>query len=95
MLFFANLGTADLTAIAIRGLCISYVGFLALRSVDFFRVGLWLDARWDLGLSRSLPMAMNVLAAAPQPSSSADKSETNGSASAGKESVQQPALPHD
>ena len=73
MLFFADLGTSDLTAIAVRGLCISYVGFLALRSVDFCRVGLWLDQHLDLGLSKSLPLAMNVLASAapdkPSPSS--------------------------
>lgn len=83
MLFFANLKTADLTAIAIRGLCISYVGFLALRSVDFYKAGLWLDRHLDLGLSKSLPMAMNVLAAsAPEQTQKPEKKPENDGAGA-------------
>lgn len=61
MLFFANLGTADLLAVSVRGLCISYVGFLAIRSVDFYRLGVRLDRRFHLGLEKSLPRAMEAL----------------------------------
>ena len=61
ILFFANLSTADFTAIVIRGVCISYVGFLALRRVDFQRFGAWLDKKMGLGLGKSLPVAMGIL----------------------------------
>jgi hypothetical protein len=64
MLFFANLSGADLASVAVRGLCISYVGFLAVRQIDFLVLGTWLDRKAGLGLGRSLPIAMKVLSEA-------------------------------
>ncbi len=61
ILFFANLSTADFAAIVLRGICISYVGFLALRRVDFHRFGRWLDAKAGLGMGKSLPAAIGIL----------------------------------
>lgn len=61
ILFFANLSTADFAVIVIRGICISYVGFLALRRVDFHRFGQWLDEKAGLGMGESLPLAIGIL----------------------------------
>jgi nucleoside-triphosphatase THEP1 len=62
MLFFANLSTGDLLVVTVRGLCVSYVSFLALRRIDVLKVARWVDRKGGLGLSRSLPTALGVLA---------------------------------
>ncbi|MDR0966918.1 MAG: nucleoside-triphosphatase [Myxococcales bacterium] len=61
ILFFANLSTADVAAVLLRAICISYVGFLALRRIDFHQFGIWLDKKAGLGLGKSLPVALDAL----------------------------------
>ncbi|HCF57897.1 MAG TPA: hypothetical protein DFS52_07870 [Myxococcales bacterium] len=61
LLFFAGLSRADLVNLLIRGLCISYFGFVAMRRIDARGVGEWLDKRAGLGLSKSLPAALEML----------------------------------
>lgn len=85
MMFFANLETADLVAVAVRGLCISYVGFLALRSVDFLRLGRWMDDRFGLGMGDSLPKAMEALASGSAETALLSTPEAGGGKHAGME----------
>lgn len=74
ILFFANLPGADLAAVAIRGLCISYLGFLLVRRADPQAIGRWLDKRAALGLAASLPVALGVLTGKP-PAGSSDSTD--------------------
>jgi len=61
ILFFARLGPADLATVALRGLCLAYLGFLLLRSLDLHALAGWLDRKAGLGLAASLPRALEVL----------------------------------
>lgn len=59
--FFAHLGLRDLGTVLLRGLCLSYVGFLLLRSLDVHVMARWLDRKGGLGMAASLPTALDVL----------------------------------
>ena len=61
LLFFAGLSRSDAVNLVIRGLCISYLGLVAMRRVDVRSVGAWLDRRAGLGLAESLPVALATL----------------------------------
>lgn len=61
LLFFARMSRADLASVVVRGLCLSYLGFVAVRSIDVRAVGAWLDRRAGLGLADSLPAALEVI----------------------------------
>ncbi len=65
LLFFTNLSRSDLASVVVRGLVISYLGFVAVRRVDLAALGGWLDRRTGLGLAESLPAAMRVIEGAP------------------------------
>ena len=67
LLFFAHLSRRDLMNLVVRGLCISYLGFVVLRRADFRSFGTWLDRRAGLGLGKSLPVALEVLGHPQQP----------------------------
>jgi nucleoside-triphosphatase THEP1 len=82
LLFFAGLSKADALNLLVRGLCISYLGFVVMRRIDVRCVGDWLDRRAGLGLGRSLPVALGVLGReprdAPPPAASADSPASAG-----------------
>lgn len=59
--FFANLTLQDAATVLLRGLCLSYVGFLLLRSLDVQLLARWLDRKTGLGMAASLPKALDVL----------------------------------
>lgn len=61
ILFFARLAPADLATVALRGLCLSYLGFLLVRSLDLRSLAGWLDRRAGLDVAASLPRALAVL----------------------------------
>ena len=61
MWFFADLTGTALVQIAIRGLVISYLGFLVLRRVDVRAVGARLDRIFKMNLEESLPTALAVV----------------------------------
>lgn len=61
ILFFARLDPADLATVGLRGLCLSYLGFLLVRSLDLRTLAGWLDRRAGLGVAVSLPRALDVL----------------------------------
>ncbi len=61
LLFFAKLRGSDLLGVVLRGLCVSYLGFLLLRRVNVAAFGAWLDRRTHLGLGKSLPAALAAL----------------------------------
>jgi nucleoside-triphosphatase THEP1 len=61
ILFFARLAPADLATVALRGLCLSYLGFLLVRSLDLRSLADWLDRRTGLDVAASLPRALDVL----------------------------------
>ena len=61
LLFFTSLSRSDLASVVVRGLVISYLGFIAVRRVDLGALGGWLDRRTGLGLAESLPAAMRVI----------------------------------
>jgi len=67
LLFFTNLTHAGLFGVMVRGLCVSYVGFLLIQHLDVHGLGGWLDRRAHLGLARSLPIALNALGTDPHP----------------------------
>jgi hypothetical protein len=72
MMFFTDLPRSDLASVVVRGLCISYLGFVAVRRVDIRAVGAWLDRRTGLGLAESLPAALEVLERPPRFADAAD-----------------------
>jgi nucleoside-triphosphatase THEP1 len=61
IVFFARLQWRDAGTLLLRGLCLSYVGFLLLRSLEVHAVAAWLDRRLGLGMGASLPRALEVL----------------------------------
>lgn len=61
LVFFTGMSRGDLLALVLRGVCLSYLGFLVIRSLDIRRVGSWLDQRTGLGLGESLPVALETL----------------------------------
>lgn len=63
LLFFAKLSTSDWIGVVIRGLCISYLGFLVVRRMDFTTMADWLDRNLGLDIAQSLPSALNMLRA--------------------------------
>ena len=64
--FFTDLSSAELTTTAIRGLCISYLGFLLMHRIDVRALGARLDKRFDLDLEKSLPIAAKRLGRSPR-----------------------------
>jgi hypothetical protein len=72
LLFFANLSGAGLASVLVRGLVLSWLGFVLVRRVDFLAFGAWLDRRAGLGLSRSLPAAIGVLGRPTEPEAKTD-----------------------
>jgi len=81
MLFFTNLSRADFLSVVLRGLCISYLGFLVIRRVDVHVVGHWLDRRMGLGLGKSLPIALKVLSRPPESKTSKTDPDPDGTPS--------------
>ncbi|OGQ82000.1 MAG: hypothetical protein A2289_07755 [Deltaproteobacteria bacterium RIFOXYA12_FULL_58_15] len=67
LLFFAGLPQSDFMNLIVRGLCISYLGFVALRRIDVQSLGAWLDRHTGMGLGRSLPVALDALGRTPAP----------------------------
>ena len=61
MRFFTDLSSAELMTIAVRGLCISYLGFLLMQRIDVQALGARLDRRFGLDLERSLPIAARLI----------------------------------
>jgi hypothetical protein len=57
MRFFTDLSSAELTTTAVRGICISYLGFLLMHRIDVQALGARLDKRFGLDLEKSLPIA--------------------------------------
>jgi hypothetical protein len=74
--FFTNLSRTDLSSVVVRGLCISYLGFVLLRRVDLRALGAWLDKRMHLGLEQSLPAALRVIESDPDAGAAAPEEET-------------------
>ena len=61
LFFFAGLSSTALFATIVRGICISYLGFLIIRRVDIQKVAGYLDRRFGLGLGQSLPIALKAI----------------------------------
>ena len=66
MRFFTDLSSAELTTTAIRGLCISYLGFLLMHRIDVQALGARLDKRFGLDLEKSLPIAAKRIGRPPR-----------------------------
>ena len=66
MRFFTDLSSAQLTTTAIRGLCISYLGFLLMHRIDVQALGARLDKRFGLDLEKSLPIAAKRIGRPPR-----------------------------
>ena len=64
--FFADLSRRDFINLLVRGVCISYLGFLVTRRIDVRRIGEWLDRHAGLGLGKSLPVALGVIGRSPE-----------------------------
>lgn len=80
LLFFADLSAAGFASVVVRGLCISWLGFLAVRRLDFLALSRWLDRRTGMDLGRSLPYALGVLGRREQEEPAADVPEADGAA---------------
>jgi hypothetical protein len=72
LLFFADLSKSDFVSLLVRGLSISYLGFVVIRRIDVRALGVFLDRRMNLGLSESLPAALEVVGRATQSVQNAD-----------------------
>jgi hypothetical protein len=61
MRFFADLSQSALTSLVIRGLTISYLGFLLMRQIDLQALGVRLDRLIGMDLGKSLPIALKII----------------------------------
>jgi hypothetical protein len=61
MRFFVDLRTSEWVSLVIRGVCISYIGFLLIRRVDVIALGKRLDRIFGMDMAKSLPIALKAV----------------------------------
>ena len=98
MWFFADLTEAAFQQVVIRGLAISYLGFLLMRRVDVRALGARLDRVFKMDLAKSLPSALEMVEGArsrpSEENASTEKIEPRHSDAAWKTNRQLRAAAH-